>query len=283
MKTADTVKPVRLSGSTIPARTVELMTIGIAGISILNYSAGLIIVSVHLQRYGLRVFDLIRTEYILVGGMWLFLTCVTIALLAALERAIPSIWKEPNALACRVSLVAAALTGGTFFIFMMLKLFTGDEPFLSIGGSFAAAFISMLLSGFFIWSVGEKAYNRFRQSRERENWSAVDVVDPGRVLVAVACFMAIYSTGVYPTLLPSFGGGKPQKLSIVLTPALVEPIRALGLCRDTSGSTCGPLQLILETQQAYFVIVPESRTSAGAKSSVKTARLPKSDMLVRYE
>jgi len=104
MRTEDNVKPVRLSGSPIPARTAELMTIGIAVISMLNYSAGLIIVSVHLQRYGLRVFDLIRTEYILVGGMWLFLTCLTIALLATLEKAIRSIWKEPKGLAYRVSL-----------------------------------------------------------------------------------------------------------------------------------------------------------------------------------
>ena len=79
----DTAQPKNSAPTLIPASLMQIADVGAklgALVAIGLYSAGVIIISIHLQRYGLFRLELGRTEYLIAGLLWSTLVLLTFVL-----------------------------------------------------------------------------------------------------------------------------------------------------------------------------------------------------------
>src|SRR5438552_2903440 len=63
-------------GSAIGAYVAQLAQVSIVGLGVL-YAIGLLVVNLDLARHGVVNLDLARPEYVMAGGLWLFMALLT--------------------------------------------------------------------------------------------------------------------------------------------------------------------------------------------------------------
>jgi hypothetical protein len=237
--------------------------------SVLSYAAGVVIVSFHVHQFGLLTFNLLQSEYVLVGAIWLFMS-VIMPLFAALSifRAsifLPS-WRrtEPVLLmwTAAVSRVSAA-----FFLFAVASLLA-DTPADALILSLYLALMTAVFS-FIGWML-----TPWRSSGQ----------ETFVVLVPILLFLpvvVIYSSGVYQSITRAFGGGKPTRVWLVPRAGSAIALQQVGLCAP-SVPTCGPLDLVFETDHSYFVLKRRRHhVTIGSSAPVSIPKSP--EILVEYQ
>jgi hypothetical protein len=219
------------------------------------YVIGLLIVNSHLQRYGLSEFGLLRVEYAMAGASWFLLVVATGSSLKYMLY--------------RIKLIKGF---GSFLWVLLLILVWSNLLFAMVGylsewvlagslqwATWRCAAI-LVFQWMFGWGVIEVLRN-IAQKRVVQPWWSVLPSPVGRVLARtqrdqVHSLLSIlfsflfalwlYSLYVYPYLSPTFGGGRPQEISMVVKPEEVVMIRALGFTVGDNRVTT-PVTMIVET------------------------------------
>jgi hypothetical protein len=245
------------------AETVETITKAIAIASVLSYIAGLLIVHVYLQQFGLRVFDLLRTEYAVVGAVWAFLMAGSTLFWMA-WRTLRRRWRVRNPKWPEAKLMCVMLVVGLLTFSGIGCVATG------LNGVQAGVFLGVI-----VWLIG--LFNaKFLQlvGRAHDPIPSVSAYTSEvclGVFVLLMMSLLLYSRIAYPYI--EIGGATRQRIRFVVTESIAKSLHAIGICGTTTNpAMCGPHDLILETENAYFVALHEPQ--------LRCVRVPKSSEII---
>jgi hypothetical protein len=232
----------------ITARTLSLIGIG-------AYFSGLLITHIFLASHGFFLFQLLKVDYIFVGGLWLsFLAIAYIWIGALLEQFQGK--SRPK--------ISELLTTGMLFIgvylFLMglISVFSVDEVkglsdahLLYTCGVFLGQAISVHIMVFLYrgWKFGS--------TPRKGTFSLLLIL----TLVVFILFLSVYyryAIDIYPLYPRILGGGRPAVAQLVLPEDSWDTAEVLGLKVDSAGLTPF-VYLLYETSDAYFVLTEEGK------------------------
>lgn len=233
---------------------------------------GLLIVNLRLSWYGTYSQEFVRTEYILVGAIFIFLVTTAHTSFARsqadFKRTIPNI-KSKRYLSALSNISFGLITLIAPLVVIFGFLFFNNEyifswmGLLSILGLIIFAHIAML----FLSELATLIYE-FHPSTESEKPDRVVAVD--RLLGQVAfllIYLGMYSNFMYPYISPAFGGG--HKSPVMLHPTLrgVEISKALSLPMHNNPEIVGPIEILTESEKELVVLIPD--TLSGKQQAVR--------------
>jgi hypothetical protein len=214
----------------------EVITKGALTLAGLAYCIGLIVVNLHLQKYGYSSLSLFKVSYIL-AGLWCLLPLGFGLTLILLARQKPAGKKHSvKELAILLLLTASFLMAfiGIAMSFGFTQRWSHLWPMLMGAGTA------------FIW-------------QEQFNTSGISSRTVYR-LILTAMYITTFSTVVYPDIPAEFAGGRPQEIQILVA----APIRALicsaGIPLDSLGQS-GPIGFLNESDAAYLLLIPIDSSS----------------------
>ena len=217
----------------------------------LFYVVGLLVTAFDLARSGIFVVDLARPQYILAGGLACVVILLPAGVLAALflvvvsfiQRGESRVWHRTNSIICLMSVLAAGL------------LLWGSRGYMLR----ALAWEFWLGQGLFLISIASltlEALGAFGTRPTLRSMASHVVV----VLFLAFAVMYQYSEWLYPHFSQTVGGGQRPEVVLVLSGRTGID---WNIARDwgnviigSSGGDkprVGPVTLILETQDRYFI------------------------------
>jgi hypothetical protein len=99
------------------------------------------------------------------------------------------------------------------------------------------------------------AYRFFQAVKQRK----LPIKPPGTIIgiLFVLTTLGAYAIRVYPNLSPVYGGGKQQKLILVVKPDQVAQLKSLGINVNSENRQIGPLEVIYEAGDYLILSTPE--------------------------
>lgn len=213
-----------------------------------TYISGLLITNIFLAQHGFFLFQLLKADYMLVGGFWILLLGLAFVWTGAVveqirEKGRPKLTRVATSLLW----VAAYL-----FLMMLISVFTVDETtglservLFYTCGIFLGQAISLHL---IIWVI-----QKWLASPERRG--QFTLLSLGS-LILVTIFLSSYyryATDVYSLFPRILGGGRPAQAQLLIDPEFWDRAPRLGLILDSDGLS-GSVQILYETSDAYFVL-----------------------------
>jgi hypothetical protein len=220
---------------------LELGKAGVFGLAGL-YAVGMLIVNLHLGRYGVVLLDLARAEYVMAGVMWVL---VTFPVAKAFELGVRGA-REARGLVRRslaillwlFVTIAAAVLSTTLVTLSRFANYLDRDLLLAVGVVVWTAVV--------LWRIGHKVTELLTSLVRRGGTFAIlpgfDTIVWGFVLLG--CLTA-YSGTVFPAIPKRIGGGERPLVRL----RLVEPLPAAHgteLPVSADRQTIGPVVLLFE-------------------------------------
>lgn len=230
------------------------------GISTACFILGLLIVNLRLAAYGVYSLEFVRTEYILVGAVFLFLVVTAYVSFAYSLQEFKSAklsWKErkyKRAIAGAFFGLVVAI-GPVFSAFsvvannMRLKFY--EEIFaltllILIGFMVHMAYVRLSM---LIPLIGANTSDKFPNLIE-----SVRVVLVYVVMLLV--FVGGYALIMYPQISPAFGGGNKSHVVLIPTQRGLEVSKLLTLPVSKEQTVVGPLEVLSESEHELIIVAP---------------------------
>jgi hypothetical protein len=240
------------------------------------YAAGLIIVNAYLRQYNLTQFGLLQVEYVVTGGVWLFLVAfATFSAKYVWHRASVAVaeWRAGGRrfLPGVSALITIVVLPTTFFLGLslltdgQLYLFSWKGPLVGLSLAFQGGVAIVLLRD--VRMVVRKVKDKSIMT-EKDQATANNVL--GGLLIFVV-FLGTYAQLVYPAVSPTFGGGKQLTVSLVFKAEQVPLMRSLGFTVSQERVTT-PLMLILETPDFLLLAPPTQNDRSFDLKAIKIRR-----------
>jgi hypothetical protein len=213
-------KPL-FSNSSVLKDALEI--ISKAGILVVGgcYVSGLLILNLHLRQYGIFHLNFLQVEYVIVGALWTFLVRYALGLLIFTASRIKLIYK---------------------------RLVQGERLLSPNNIAHGCAFLLFISFGLYINTLLSDSKIRFFQAVNFYIWgiillNALGIIllvfttsdipyhikkGMGQIFVAAASFrifiysallvifLSVYTLSVFPSFSPAFGGGRKQKVELIL-------------------------------------------------------------------
>lgn len=238
--------------STTQTNRLEMGGKLLIAVAALAYGVGLVIVNVHLARYGVFTAGLGRAEYAMAGFACLFFAAssygATHFVRARLLNNLDSLpWMRRLLRYIRYTLSNAVLA-----TLPLMLLSIGQLHLLRVE-------VWLLLTVLLVAFLGVDQIIRFVQGDWRtmiplrEPYKEADAARASFYVLtesfaAVLIFLVGYALLAYPDILPAFGGGAVKANVLLLSaPTSSETCRALGLPVSKDNKRVGPVYILLET------------------------------------
>lgn len=235
------------------------------------YALGLFIVNIFLNRYGVYTVEFVRSDFVLVGAVFIFLVVVATSGVEhgkAIWSQAPDIWRN-KALPKR-ALRILWLVAQVFLAFVITPVIA--LSLLSRGG-FELNQWQLWASAFILGGTGGHAGNLFRRAVQllRDALDARDANSRSPQLMSQAYFaadvvlslslsVASYALITYPHLAPAFGGSHRDLVLLAPTPQGLDVARHLKLPIDADGNI-GPLKLLTDNELEFVVVAGDTDSS----------------------
>ena len=240
---------------------IETITKVIAVIAGLAYAAGLLIVNLHLARYGVFAVDLARAEYVLAGTTWLFVFCAAYgAVHYARARLLPAngaTLPPPKRLLQTLKYVFVSQV----MTWLPLNLVTVGR--LDIFRWEVWVLLTIMLVGYLSVDYAlEIARDGWRSALPDLPVSSEGMALRSMFFVVSQCVAAVvfsiaaYAFLAYPEVPQVLGGGKRQNMVLRCAPTAFASCKALPVPHASDGSSVGPVQLLFESSNDYVVVKP---------------------------
>src|SRR5215470_8843348 len=123
----------------------------------------------------------------------------------------------------------------------MLRQCVGNVIDVEHWGGFYVS-LSLLTTPFFIDRFRKGAYGFFQAAKQRT--LSTNAVEAFTGLVFVLMSLSGYTDRIYPKLSPVYGGGKQQRLILVVKSDQVAQLKSLGINVSPENRQIGPLEVI---------------------------------------
>jgi hypothetical protein len=234
-------------GERIPALVVGATTV--------CFVVGLLIVNLRQAQFGIYSLDFIRTEYMLVGAVFIFLTASTLIMFShavSESREIKTAWKERKYR--RILLEGAsflfALIGGLQFIFIAC-FNTGFPP----NEQWAWITVFTLIGFGYFARIGFQALaTSLGSPRGDDKYYS----NPKFMVITVTLLLGLltgYSRITYPHISSALGGGNRNPVFLIPNSRGLEICKVLSLPFNTQ-MMVGPVTVLTETEKEIIILIP---------------------------
>lgn len=184
-------------------KTVELFTKIFVVVAAVLYVTGFLVVSLHLARYGVHSFSILRAQYILAGS-WFFAHILFFVPIAIVPWLLIGLSKDKdkrrtNFVELGLSIAMAGMIYYGLFHFG-ISIFKFEN--ITILASYSAITIQLLWGTCFLWIA-------FPKLRYRRIYISILVMV---IFLIIIAYTFIFSIGVYSKISAEYGGGKPVKV-----------------------------------------------------------------------
>jgi hypothetical protein len=226
------------------AGKVALALVGVA------YVLGLFIVNFHFGMYGLRANTLLRADYVLAGGTWLFLFLLAGLLWRDLIR---TAFYSRNAILTRLAILFIRLP-----IYALLVAFTFiaiSAPGTNVDSAemttaIAITGLTPILLAYPLTVLVAVARLLLGYDKQQADTPTFALLFVGVVFVVA---LSLYSGGVYPLISPAYGGGASARVHVILANTTQKDVRA---AFDEMLGTSGEAYLIADAPE-WLVLAPQ--------------------------
>lgn len=244
------------------AQAVPLLAIGLTTTC---FVLGLVILNIYLAKYGVYPSAFVRSEFILIGVVFIFFVAVTRILveyiLPSTEK-ISSLWKEKKYFKLLVEIflgisMSALLTAG---ILSNFSLNSNDWSFKDMSLSIPILFLlGELFKTTFIRIVSLAQGLSIEQPKK----SPLLLSQMHDLLVSIPLiilFVSFYAYFTYPHVSSALGGG--YRSQVVLTPTArgLEVSQSLALPLQNNQTMVGPIKVLTENEKEFVVLIPDTLT-----------------------
>ncbi len=233
------------------------------GITTTCFVLGLLIVNLRQAQYGIYSLDFVRTEYMLVGAVFLFLvTCSQLIFIriSSDSRPLKTAWKERKFGHITIEIFSILMVGTALFQFIFISCFHTTFPF-NEGWAWISVF-TLTMFGYVVKGAYEEALNLLPSNSGNSEPSAKPTGNPNTVVILITSllgFLATYSNFTYPHISPALGGGDKSSIVLIPTPRGLEIGKALSLPIQNN-QTIGPINILTETEKEIVILVPDDLT-----------------------
>jgi hypothetical protein len=256
--------------------TAGKLLVGIAG---LCYITGLMVVTVHLGRYGLNSLILSQLHYVM-AGIWALLPIVLAMFLtiAAINSALEESEriKEPSdrnagrlvrLFSKRNRRIASSVFGSLFAICFALWMLLGYAG-LKFGWSWLVVLPAGVIVAFFLLGVG---YGLSKPSSFKDiKSSALTMTAMFFSLLVFLSYLILFTKLSYQDIPWSTGGGGPSQVELVVASDAKPQLESVGIRFSAGQYRTDSLKLLLATEKEYIVINPDGKAISVPAGSVKS-------------
>lgn len=240
----------------------------------ISFVAGLLIVNIHLARFGVRSPTLNRAEYVLVGVIFVLLTAVSHfaidATLDWIKLAVEAAKKKPRRAFVKLSFYAFSAIAIPAFA---LSVFSGFRlPFFDW---------HILVSIFMLGALAR--YARLAARHAASIWSQYLAGSPTsdeyhpfahkftalfEAAISVAVLIGFYATFTFPHIESAYGGGFPSTVRVIPTKHGAEVLSSLKISITAAGDS-GPFFVVSESDSEIYVTSRLSEWKHGTVTRLK--------------
>jgi hypothetical protein len=237
---------------TVGTKVAQLAQVGVVGLGAL-YAIGLLIVNLDLARHGVVSLDLGRPEYVMAGGLWVFITVLTAWSLYGAVTLTHDVWQESvKGLLRSCFIILALISAVPFVLFTALRY--DDLTWKGVG----LATVVVELNG--LMALGAAMWlNKARTQPLSAIFTAHTPATLPRYLPGAMLALTLYATIVSPNVAKEFGGGRKPTIYVFLTE--MPPVNwvALGYGVVPDARMIGPVALLMETTGQIVVTPADSK------------------------
>ncbi len=238
---------------------IQVLPSFVVGFAAVCFSVGLLIVNLRLARYGVFSSELVRSEYVTAGALFIFLVTLTqLSLtygLTEIESAAPR-WRDGRHIASVFTVIFGLME---IFAPLVIALnFMSDREFMWIvigtlvGASTTGSILLQRLIEFSrVILVPPSTVST--ESKRRIQLRALLML-----LVFNFSSITLYAYYAYPHLSPAIGGGKREQVMLRATEQGIAVSKSLLLPVQVGTQLIGPLQLLTETDSEIVIIIEPS-------------------------
>lgn len=283
-ETEDIPEPLKV-GSWLD--TVEIASkVGIAAIAV-AYIIGLLILNLHIRKYGVYYFSFLQIKYVTAGILWAFLVGLIYCFFYLILSIFKSSYTVVKQKGIKLVLQVAWQSINIFYIFALFFCLSLVLQILSNSQLDILKLTSWIVIGVLVFNVialfiiGTKMRNAIRHLLFRQQTKEIDDVTRRAVffdvfynIIVFVSALSLYSNYVFPHISPVFGGGKKQKAEFIIKSEEVETIKVIGIPMKPASRNLGPLEVIFEASDFFLVAPPPGFNN----NKVKALRIRK-DMI----
>ena len=233
-------------------------------ISAATYFSGLMISNIFLASHGFYLFQLVKADYMLVGGLWISLLFLTYSWLGLIIEYVAEFYKRKKWKDDLSSIFL--LLAGFLFIMGIVSTFAGDvttelnfHHLLFTSGVFLIQGLSLhiIIFVFLAWN-----------SEENEKRGGFGILCVG-TLVFLTIFLSSYYTyaiHIYPLYPRIIGGGHSAQAQLIFKKEALASMKNIGLDINENGHS-REVKILYETSNAYFILFNHLKTKRALKVS----------------
>lgn len=246
----------------------------------ISYFAGLFILNLYIKSYGIHYLGFLQVEYVMVGGLWLFLTGLMYCFVSEAAAQVQAIkvgeaktqegeqrQKPKTGTVIKVTIIR--LVGLLVLMVIGIPLFNlvigyvsdGKELIFTI--SYWKIIFALGMSASWVGIFGRGLYVAYLTFVHKKKFEKVipiplkrgiyfDAMWNGLLLIGALSF---YSKYAYPEFSPAFGGGRKQKVEFIIKADQISTMAALGLQVASDSRSTGTVEVIFEAPD-FFAITP---------------------------
>ncbi|HEY3027494.1 MAG TPA: hypothetical protein VGJ55_15195 [Pyrinomonadaceae bacterium] len=250
--------------------------VGIAG---LCYVTGLMVVTIHLGRYGLNSLILSQLHYVM-AGIWAWIPIVLAMFLSA--AATNSVFEEierskalpdqnsgrwAKLISKRYRGMASSVLGSLFAVAFGLWMFLRFAG-IKFGWSWLLVLPAGAIVAFLLFGVG---YGLSRPTSFKTIKSVVLTVSATFFcLLLFFGYLILFTRLSYQDIPWSTGGGGPSQVELVVAADAKPQLESVGIKFSTGQNRTDSLKLLLATEKEYIVINPDGKAISVPADSVKS-------------
>lgn len=253
-------------------QVVEVFPIWLLGISTTSFIFGVLIVNIHLAKYGIYSTELLRTEHMLAGSVFIvllmYLHVFTKNLVESGDKA-SNLWREGRRMKATAHVFGTAVAYLLPFVVTVIYISGGGEivPIKTIGQTIGGIYVAWLLS-----AGGMSAIKRSVKAIAEDSnvdFQNVDIADVLTALSGVILGVVMYSYIAYPNISSTFGGGSRTEAVLYVNSAGVDVCKKLAIPVKDEGFI-GPVQVLIETNNSVSILTDDALS--GRKVAIQINR-----------
>ena len=205
----------------LPQATIQLVRVAFLAVGV-PYGLGLLIVNFDLGRHGLFSSNLVRSEYVMAGCLWLFLTLTMVAAVWDWYLKLTGESDKKSSFKELCQLVGKSIILLYLLSYILGILSRGSITVFSLNANTLWAFFSLFLNATSVlvvrkslkWMLGQE-----RPSDMFKVWLSPDApfLSLSVSLVAILVSLSYYSMSIFPQIPREHGGGKKPVVDLLLT------------------------------------------------------------------
>jgi len=244
---------------------IELIGKGLVFLVGVCYIVGLVIVNLHLNKYGFYSFSLLQINYIL-AGIWALVPVVAALLIgSAVFDKIAETSESTKQLPKKYRILNWLL-----LVLSPLYMLIGTIPLYLGGGQFEWAWIYVpTLGGLITFYLVAKIYSmvivrRYDKelgTRRSNRYTFGEVRTIFITLIFFIAYMFVFARTLYREIPSSLGGGRPNLIQVTVKPEDKAYIESIGVGFSDIPYKTNPIELLLSTDRDY-ILLPDPKGNA---------------------